>query len=201
MSSIVWPVSLPQELRIADHAATFPSGAIRTQMDAGPAKVRKRFTAAPVPHSGSLLVTGTQLQTLWDFFTDSLQMGAEEFEWVDPRTGDAAMVRFTEPPRTAPRAPRGSSNYWRVDLSIEVMPSAVSPSDPDVANTAADEEATWGPWYRNLEGAPADEIDPAFRGGVPEEARSDNSGDFAASGGSWVGGGLSTGGSFGFVIS
>lgn len=199
--SIVWPPSLPQELRIADHGATFPLGAIRTQMDAGPAKVRKRFTAAPVPHTGSLLVTGTQLQTLWDFWTDSLGMGADEFEWVDPRTGDAAMVRFTEPPRTNPRAPRAAGRYWNVTLSIEVMPSAVSPADPDVANTAADEDATWGPWYRNLEGAPADEIDPAFRGGVPETAGAGGSGDLGAYGGSWAGGSVGTGGSFGFVIS
>lgn len=168
--SIVWPPSLPQELRIADHAVTFPSGVIRTQMDAGPAKVRRRFSSAPVPHRGSIVVDGEQLETLWLFFEQSTSMGAEAFEWVDPRTGNAAMVRFLEPPQTSPLAPRSPTSKWTVTLAIEVLAAAVAPASPDPGNAQISEEVAWGPWYRGFEDSPAGEIDPSFRGASIESS-------------------------------
>lgn len=142
---------------------------IRTQMDAGPAKARRRFSAAPIPHTGTILVTGDQLATLWSFWTDSIASGAEAFEWLDPRTGNAAIVRFTELPRVAPRAPRSPTAYWRVELSIEVMPAAVNPARPEDILPPSPELAEWGPWFHALDPAPAGEVDAAFRGtSVPD---------------------------------
>lgn len=199
--SIVWPVSLPQELRIADHAVTFPNGIIRTQMDAGPAKVRRRFSSAPVPHRGSIVVDGTQFETLWLFFTDSTRMGAEAFEWVDPRTGNAAMVRFLEQPQATPLAPRADVAKWTVTLAIEVLAAAVSPASPDPGNADVTEEVAWGPWYRAFEESPAGEVDPSFRGASIESASS-SGGDGGMSGipGAAAGSALGTSHGGGIVI-
>ena len=45
MPSAVWPPSLPQGPRLEDLEETPPTLAIRTGMDVGPAKVRRRAVA------------------------------------------------------------------------------------------------------------------------------------------------------------
>ncbi|MCK6475317.1 MAG: hypothetical protein L6Q35_00630 [Phycisphaerales bacterium] len=161
----VWPVSLPTAMRIRDLNGAFGAGMIRTQMDAGPAKQRPRFTAAPAPYSGSMLMSGTQLQTLLSFYRTTLVMGADSFEWTDPLTGSAAMVRMTAPPRVTSLAPlAGGDEQWQVNLDIEVLPDAVSPAVPGDQAAAHPEYFEWGPWYHAFDASPAGEVDPAFAG-------------------------------------
>lgn len=168
MASNVWPVSLPTAMRIRDLNGAFGDGMIRTQMDAGPAKQRPRFTAAPAPYSGSMLMSGTQLQTLLSFYRTTLVMGADSFEWTDPLTGSAAMVRMTAPPRVTSLAPlAGGDEQWQVNLDIEVLPDAVSPAVPGDQAAAHPEYFEWGPWYHAFDASPAGEIDPAFAGTDP----------------------------------
>ena len=82
-----WPDSLPQALQIPGYSRTRNPEALRTATDAGPAKRRRRFTAASEPHSGQVTLNKAQLTTLKDFYFDSLQGGALEFDWTDPISG------------------------------------------------------------------------------------------------------------------
>lgn len=167
MATNVWPVSLPTAMRIRDLNGAFGDGMIRTQMDAGPAKQRPRSTAAPKPYSGSLIMSGTQLQTLVAFHQTTLSMGSDEFEWKDPLTGSAAMVRFTSTPRVVSLAPLASgAEQWQVNVDIEVMPSAVNPSLPEDVEAPHPDYTEWGPWFRAFDSAPppAGEVDAAFAG-------------------------------------
>src|SRR5437870_11881029 len=94
----VWPASLPQTVFADGYKEEFPMNALRTQMDAGPPKMRRRYTAAFRPFTGTEIFTTAQVATLDTFFVTTLQGGALAFDWSHPRTGAAASVRFTKPP-------------------------------------------------------------------------------------------------------
>ena len=119
MPNPVWPASLPQDVLVEGYEETFPELALRTEMDAGPAKVRRRFTAGVRTLNVMSAMTRTQVATLDTFFATTTQGGALQFDWVHPRTGSAAALRFTRPPMTAPE-PGGQR--WRVELELEVLP-------------------------------------------------------------------------------
>jgi hypothetical protein len=81
---ILWPGILPQQLLISGYGEQFADQVLRTQMDAGPAKARRRFTAAPRPISGEIVVTPAQLVFFRAWYYNVLMGGALRFGWVDP---------------------------------------------------------------------------------------------------------------------
>lgn len=116
---IVWPASLPQRVLAQGYAETFPKTAVRTQMDAGPDKVRRRFTAAVRDFEVSLRLTPAQAATLESFFDSTTAGGALAFDWTHPRTGDAVSFRFKGAPRLTAVA-RGQR--YQAALSLEILP-------------------------------------------------------------------------------
>lgn len=116
----VWPPSLPQRLLLDGYGDTADSGSIRTDMDAGPAFVRQRFTAVSTQVAGSLVLTRAQTQTLDTFFHQTLQEGSQPFTWVHPRTGAAATMRFnTSQQLQYSGLGRG---WYHVQLALEILP-------------------------------------------------------------------------------
>ena len=115
-----WPASLPQNLRVSDFGDQFPSGAIRQDMDSGPAYQRQRYTAAPEPIQGSIWVDKTQYNTIKDFWTNTTAHGALPFDWKHPITGNAAEVQFKadDPPSVS----AVSGLLFEVSFTIEVLP-------------------------------------------------------------------------------
>lgn len=119
MTIPVWPETLPQKLMQMGFAESFGEGALRTQMDAGPDKSRPRFRAAPRPVVGQQWHTATQVETLRQFYTTTLQMGAYIFEWVEPLDDQAeAIMRFVDPPQVSGVA----GERYLITLSLEIMP-------------------------------------------------------------------------------
>jgi hypothetical protein len=114
-----WPAALPQRVQATDYEEQQPETLLRTQMDAGPAKVRRRFTAAPRPLRVALRMTREQVELLEAFVRDDLMDGALPFTWVHPRTEVLATLRLTAPYVLVPQA-RGLR--WRVLLQLEVLP-------------------------------------------------------------------------------
>ena len=88
MSIPAWDASLPQRLIIKSYAESPADVLVRTSMDFGPAKVRRRGTAGPRPVSGSIIVTAAQLATFKTFFNTTLSGGALRFRWRDPLVTD-----------------------------------------------------------------------------------------------------------------
>lgn len=119
MANPVWPASLPQDVLVEGYDEAMPDLALRTEMDAGPAKVRRRFTAGVRTFKVGSAMTRAQVATLDTFFVTTVQGGALSFDWTHPRTQAAATFRFTRPPRTAPEA---GGQRWRVELELEIMP-------------------------------------------------------------------------------
>ena len=116
MADITWPSTLPAPLTTG-YTEEAPSGTIRTQMDAGPAKLRRRYTAAPRPFSLSYRMTLAQVATLDTFYVTTARAGTLRFNWTNPRTGAACEARFLSPPQYT-----GVEQDADVSVGIEAMP-------------------------------------------------------------------------------
>jgi len=123
MPNPVWPPSLPQHVETPDLENTFPDSAVRTKMDAGPGKARRRFTAAPEPIKAAIIVTAAQLATLKTFFVTTLASGALRFDWVHPITQAAATFRFRGAPQVKALGNSGGGvAMTKVTLDLEIVP-------------------------------------------------------------------------------
>lgn len=113
----VWPVSLPQT-PLLNATAAFPDLLVRTQMEVGPAKQRRRQTAAAEAQDVPIQLTDAQRTTLESFFVTTLEGGALTFDYTDITTGLTASFRFRGPPLLRSIAP----GWWAGVLPLEVMP-------------------------------------------------------------------------------
>lgn len=118
MANAVWPASLPQRVLAPGYDEQPPELTVRSPMDAGSAKVRRRFTAGPRPIRASVRLSMTQRQTLDDFFLTVLLGGALPFDWSHPVTGAPATFRF----RSAPRLTARTANLFDAALDLEILP-------------------------------------------------------------------------------
>jgi hypothetical protein len=126
MSIPSWPVTLPQKLTIDDFQQTLPDVLIKTDMDAGPPKVRRRFTAGIASVEGHIYVTSAQLETLIDFYNLSLLGGSLRFAWLDPTFQEYAEMRFTKPPTWQSINDDINVGYqyydYDVSMNLEILP-------------------------------------------------------------------------------
>lgn len=91
---------------------------IRTSMDAGPDKVRRRFTAAPRRFTGTTpFLTKTELETFETFFETTLQMGALSFTATDPLSCTTKTFRFVGDYKVNP-----AGRAFRVSAELEILP-------------------------------------------------------------------------------
>lgn len=114
-----WPATLPQTLLVEGYEEKLPDVNLRSAMEVGPAKVRRRVTAAVRPVTGQLIMTLAQIDIFKGFYNDDLLGGSLRFEWVDPYY-EIAMVemRFTEVPAFSPTDP----GLYKVSMKLEILP-------------------------------------------------------------------------------
>lgn len=111
-----WPVTLPQ--------AGFPfieglgRAARRFEVDAGPAKVARRYTHNLRSLQVRILFTRAELETFRGFYRNTLLHGSLPFDWLHPRTQQPALLRFTTTPSYTPLG----CEHWLADLALEVLP-------------------------------------------------------------------------------
>jgi hypothetical protein len=113
----LWPVTLPQIFEQSGYKETLPDMMIRTKMDTGPAKVRKRFTAAPYSMSGNMRMTKAQTDDLDTFYLTTTNGGADAFTFIHPRKGTTLSCRFMGAPGYI-----SLEHDFNVSLSFEVLP-------------------------------------------------------------------------------
>ena len=68
-------------------------------MDAGPAKMRRRFSAVVRTFVVPIELNGTQRQAFDSFWINDTQEGSISFSWTDPVTDVALNFRFVAPPQ------------------------------------------------------------------------------------------------------
>lgn len=115
-----WPETLPQKLLIDGYSQQLANKLLRSSMDTGPAKQRRRFSAGVMPVTGKLVLDNAELEILKAFYDTTLVGGSLRFIWVDPtdKMNGNVMFRFTSPVTwTAYGADRFS-----VALQLEILP-------------------------------------------------------------------------------
>lgn len=116
MTNITWPGDLPRVLRLDGLNAKKKSAVVRTEMDAGPAKVRQRYTVATKDFSGSIVVNSVQRQLLEDFYTNILGNGVLRFVMKDPQTLEQAEFRFLDD-----YDEESLDGLWKITMRLEKM--------------------------------------------------------------------------------
>ena len=114
---IVWPVSLPSPL-LDGFREVMPDNLVRSEVDQGIAKTRKRSSAAPAQINVNYLLTKSQVATLESFYKETTAFGLLRFDYTHPRTAVVLNCRLKQPPAIS--AQNGS--YFRVSLELEVLP-------------------------------------------------------------------------------
>lgn len=113
-----FPSGLPP-LLLADYQQSLPKNVMRSPMDVGPDKLRRRSTAAVAPLSGSLVINGDQLGDLIDFYNTDLGYGIAAFYLTDPLDPESNLLcRFVDPPQWNALG----EGLHQVKLSLEVLP-------------------------------------------------------------------------------
>lgn len=115
-----WPLSLPTLPLRDGYQEELAETRLRTQMDAGPAKMRGRFAAGMDMVSLAFHMTKAQVTTLESFYKNTLGGGALPFDYQHPRTQQQRSFRFVSPPSWGEVAP----DIWAVSMKIEFVGSA-----------------------------------------------------------------------------
>jgi hypothetical protein len=118
-----WPATLPQYLPVSGYQEQPPDTTLRTSMDAGPAKLRRRYTANVRNITATLMLSEAQLRTLDAFYVTDTRGGSLPFDWVHPRyAGESpsypVTMRFIKQPSYAAVEP----DYYSAQLELEIMP-------------------------------------------------------------------------------
>lgn len=116
MATESWPASLPQWVTVEQFQRKFKPRFIRTTMDRGPAKVRRRSTFEPIYYKASIIVTEAQLATFDSWFHTNLLDGVNRFDKIDPiDTATTYEFRFLDTPSVSAYGPV----LFKVDMELE----------------------------------------------------------------------------------
>lgn len=110
-----WPNTLPQYVQSAGYSEGLPQQTIESQVDAGPPKVRRRFTNAFRPLQMTIFCTTAQAGAFEDFYLDDCKGGSVDFTWKNPRTQAAATFRWRNPP---PQYREIGAGNWAVSFTV-----------------------------------------------------------------------------------
>lgn len=103
-------------MRLEGLTAQRKSSVIRTEMDAGPAKARQRYTVATKEFSGSILLTEDQRKILEAWYVGTIGCGVLRFQMLDPQTGEYREFRFLEDYQETP-----VDGLWEIQMKLEMM--------------------------------------------------------------------------------
>lgn len=120
MTTATWPPGLPDYVLEQGYSEQLEDQTIESTVEAGLAKVRRRFTAPVRRFQVSLQMDAAQAAIFEAFFLDTLQGGSLPFEWRHPRTGAATRFRFRKP---VPSITVFGGIDVRVQMVIEAIPS------------------------------------------------------------------------------
>ena len=116
-----WPTAggFPQTPQFQNFQEVTPDALVRTRMDTGPEKVRRRFTAAVRPFKMQLGLTTAQVATLDTFYITTLEHGSLAFDWVHPRTSTSCSMRF----KNTITYKRLGPDLWTAAFEVDLLPA------------------------------------------------------------------------------
>ncbi len=111
----VWPSELPQRANRQGFDYSFGDGRKFTRPDAGPLRVRRRFSSAARPVSAGFTLTWAQLQRLETFWDNDTGGGSLPFWFPDQVKGGVAITTADgRPLRTASGIALVTAAWWLV---------------------------------------------------------------------------------------
>jgi hypothetical protein len=114
-----WPSTLPKPA-LSGYSLEPQNAVLKTQMEAGPNRYRKRYTSVPMDVKASLLLTAEQMSAFKTFYQTTINQGADWFVFDGLNLGNGyatgSEVHFTEPYK-ANYIGRGQ---WDINFSLEV---------------------------------------------------------------------------------
>lgn len=117
MSVPTWPETLPEQLLQDSYEENAPNVLIKSNMETGPAKMRRRVTSGVRSVRGHQIMTLEQLNIFKTFFNTTLYGGALRFSWADPTGNEAVEMRFVDAPAWA-----AQEGFFRVEMNLEILP-------------------------------------------------------------------------------
>jgi hypothetical protein len=116
MATITWPTELPATLLLEGLSKQPHSSVIRTTMDAGPKKARRRYTGKTYKYSGKQIFDAAQLLVFEVFYCLDLADGVLRFNFTDPVTLETGEFRFT-----ADFVATAIEGHFEVSMQLEKM--------------------------------------------------------------------------------
>jgi hypothetical protein len=102
MPNPVWPAGLPQYVNQDSFTEEKISNVIRTPMEGGDVKIRRRFTAAPIKYAFSFTITDAQKAIFDTFHHTTCKHGSLAWDWIRPiELTSATFIFMSEPKVTA----------------------------------------------------------------------------------------------------
>ena len=114
MAGIFWPEYLPSGLLAEGFSKQPQSNVIRTAMDAGPKKARRRYTARTVKYSCKQVFDEAELMVFEQFYHNVLADGVLRFNFKEPVNGELGEFRFTADYVTA-----AVEDHFEVSMQLE----------------------------------------------------------------------------------
>ena len=116
-----WPASLPQQ-QFLDTRDQLQESRLRTRMDTGPPKMRRRNTASIREIVTAMVFDNEQRDTFDTFFRTVLKEGSLSFNWKDPINDAVVEYRFVNIPSFRLIKRDGLDRWWRTSLTLEILP-------------------------------------------------------------------------------
>jgi len=114
---VAWPTGFPAPA-VNSFNEEPPDNLIKSSVDRGPKKIRRRTVANIRPISFTLNLTPDQIEELDSFYMDDLLSGAISFDYVHPRTLATVKARFAEKPKWADQ----EATIYKTEISLEILP-------------------------------------------------------------------------------
>ena len=112
-----YPAGLPQN-PLLGYTEKITSPLIRSEMETGSPKVRRRFTSAIRTFNVRFILTKAQVATLETFYVTTTNYGADAFTFENWRTDASVSMRFVD----SPSYTAISTDIWEVSMELEQLP-------------------------------------------------------------------------------
>lgn len=111
-----WPDTLPSRFERNGFSHELADNALKTKMDYGPSKRRRRTTTSVEPMTGTMIMTDDQWGDLVEFFKDTVKETLP-FNFTMPDGVTEVEVCFNASPVRSYFAP----GVWRVAIDLEIQ--------------------------------------------------------------------------------
>lgn len=124
MAIPVWPDILPQKASRDGFSEGSRDGRLRTQMEGGPPKMRRRFSSDPKPITASIRVTVEQWNAFDLFWEQGTSFGSLPFWFPDQSRGDVILETESGAPLLTSEGNLMVNADWWLCLFGDARPAA-----------------------------------------------------------------------------